>query len=130
MTWWVKCDIGGLMKLSSATSEAKGHDTSVSHYGSGWLPMKHAFQEMLIDPFVRIALVSTWAGRTTPLANRRRRLGAGGWYHGNRRDREGRHIRGRSLIREIHAERLFPLLLTRQNMDPQATTVSADKTVG
>ncbi len=36
----------------------------------------------------------------------------------------------RSLIREIHAERLFPLLPTRQNMDPQATTVSADKTVG
>ncbi len=34
LTWWVKCYIGELMKPSIATSEAKGPDTSVSHWGS------------------------------------------------------------------------------------------------
>ncbi len=33
LTWWVKRYIGGLMKPSSATSEAKGYDTSVRHWG-------------------------------------------------------------------------------------------------
>ncbi len=41
LTWGVKRYIGGLMKPSSANSEAKGPDTSVRHWGSCWLPMKH-----------------------------------------------------------------------------------------
>ncbi len=39
--WWVKRYIGGLMKPFRATSEAKGPDTSVRHWGSCWLPMTH-----------------------------------------------------------------------------------------